>query len=123
MVLKNLMLDNYIQQLRIIQGKEYKLPARIGYAIERNIRLLTEACQEYTARKEAIIKEYGTHNDNGSISLTADNREGLDKLGQLIVDIGTIEHEVDVFKIKIEDFGAAELAPGDMAALMFMIDD
>ena len=122
MYMKNVEMDASIQSLASIQSADYKLPAKIGYAIERNIRMLKNACEEYGKRKEDIIRTYGKDTGEGRIYLDPKNKEALDAFNNMIEDIGLIEHDVDIFKVSIEDFGDAEIAIGDMSRLMFMIE-
>ena len=65
MYMKNVEMDASIQSLASIQSADYKLPAKIGYAIERNIRMLKNACEEYGKRKEDIIRTYGKDTGEG----------------------------------------------------------
>lgn len=123
MKIKNLEMDNYVLNLTAIKQKGYRFPIRVAYAIERNIRILKEACQEYTEKKEEIIRRFGTKNEDGTISLTTENKDGLEALKEMVAEIGTIEHEVDIFQLGLEDFGNAAVDMSDMDILMFMIKE
>ena len=122
MLMKNVEMDAHIQALSSVQAAGYRLPAKIGYAIERNIRMLRTAGEEYSKHKEEIIRTYGTDNGDGSIFLDPKNKKAVEAFNDMIQEIGLIEHDVDIFRISIRDFGDAEISISDMSKLMFMIE-
>lgn len=97
------------------------IPVKANFKLQKNISNLSAAAQDIEISRTNIIKQYGIVNEDGqSYSIPNENLEAANKE---LVDLFTIEQEIDIKTCNIDDFGEVEFTPAQMQAIMFMIED
>ncbi len=73
----------------------------LGYAISRNRAKLIAEAQEYSRKRDELLKEYGTDLGNGQFQLDPENAEKfyteLQPYSDLTVDMPVMQVSLDVF--------------------------
>ena len=97
------------------------IPVKANFKLQKNINNLSAAAQEIETSRANIIKQYGTPNKDGKTytipeaNLKAANKE--------LIDLFSIEQELDIKTCSIDDFGDIQFTAAQMQAIMFMIED
>ena len=79
----------------------------IGYAAARNTRILRNELQEYTERRDELVRKYGKPdtdeegNQTGSVSLAFDSPDFV-KFAEELEQYATIEHSPSLMQIDYE---------------------
>lgn len=92
---------------------------KLGYAIARNRRLLTEAATEFLQMKDKLIAQYGEPQGSGSYRLT---KEAQDKINSELAEFAGIEHEVNVMTVDEETFYSGGLSSQQMYDIWWMAE-
>ena len=91
---------------------------KLGYAIARNMRKMTDAAKEYMDIREDILKKYGNETDDGLYMIPKDKTADFSReMGEY----SGIEHDVDVFFVSESDFLNSNMDTQQMFALDWMI--
>lgn len=80
-----------------------EVTGKSGYAIYRNIRILNTETEEFFKMKDTIVRKYGKEDENGNISIL-ETDENYRICAKEIEDLLGIDLDIDIFKIKKEDF-------------------
>lgn len=90
----------------------------LGYAIARNLKKMLDEVQTYSAKRDELLKEFGTDAGNGSFTLTREKAaaffEALRPFSELTVD-------VPVMQIDPETFYSGNLTSPMMFTLSWMV--
>lgn len=97
------------------------IPAKANFLMQKNINTIMEAAKEIDNTKINIAKNYGTLNEE-SQQYTIPN-EKMEEVNKELKDLFSIEQDLSISTVKIDDFGNTEFTPQQMAALMFMIKE
>lgn len=126
MKLKNRDIVNFINGCAAL--KEKKLPIKIGYAINRNIIVLTEAAEAYNVAREKIIKEHTEKDFKGEPVIRDDcyvfkDKQAFNKDLEELLDIDTEVNlhtisEKDIEKCDDSRYDALTLADLDTLCIM-----
>lgn len=103
MKLKNRDIVNFINGCAALRAK--KLPIKIGYAINRNIIILSEAAEAYNSAREKIIKEH-TKKDSKGEPIVRDDRyvfENEQAFNEDLEELLSIDTEVNLHTISEKD--------------------
>ena len=103
MKLKNRDIVNFINGCAGLRAK--KLPIKIGYAINRNIIILSEATEAYNSAREKIIKEH-TKKDSKGEPIVRDDRyvfEDEQAFNEDLEELLSIDTEVNLHTISEKD--------------------
>jgi hypothetical protein len=103
MKLKNRDIVNFVNGCAALRAK--KLPIKIGYAINRNIIILSEAAEAYNSAREKIIKEYAKKDSEGE-PIVRDDRyvfEDEQAFNKDLEELLSIDTEVNLHTISEED--------------------
>lgn len=92
---------------------------KLGYAVARNRRRLTEAATEYIKMRDELIEKYGTHKQGAEFSLTI---EAQNRINSEMKEYAAIEHDVDIMTVDERTFYGGGLTSGQMYALDFMVE-
>ena len=97
------------------------IPAKANFVIQKNFSTLAAAVKEIEKARMEVAQHYGTASENGmQYEIPKENMEIVNKeLNELF----SIEQELDIRMIAIDDLGNAEFTPAQMQAIMFMIED
>lgn len=92
----------------------------LGYAVARNRQKLIPEIQEYSKKRDELLKEYGTDIGNGQFQLMPENAakfyEALQPYSELTVDVPVMQVNVDVFC-------SGNLTSSAMETLNWMVKD
>lgn len=103
MKLKNRDIVNFINGCAVLRTK--KLPIKIGYAINRNIIILSEAAEAYNVAREKIIEEH-TEKDSEGKSVVKDNSyvfKDTQRFNKDLEELLGIDTEVNLHTISEKD--------------------
>ena len=116
MKLTNRQMDEYFNALNQVSEKT---AGRLGYAIARNMRKLSEELVEYQKLKDKFIVKYGTQDENGNVSILVGS-EAFDNYIADMREYMDISHEVDIFMVTEDEVINSELNAKEMLAIDFM---
>lgn len=92
----------------------------LGYAIARNRQKLIPEVQEYSKKRDELLKEYGTDIGNGQFQLLPEDaarfNEALQPYSELTVD-------VPVMQVSVEVFCSGNLTSSQMITLDWMVKE
>lgn len=77
---------------------------KTGYAIYRNIRILTEENKDYSKMIEELIKKYGKENEDGSYYIDQNDKEAVDTFYKDLVPVSNMVVDVNLYQIDKKDF-------------------
>ncbi len=103
MKLKNRDIVNFINGCAVLRAK--KLPVKIGYAINRNIIILSEAAEAYNVAREKIIEEH-TEKDSEGKPVVKDNSyvfKDTQRFNKDLEELLGIDTEVNLHTISEKD--------------------
>lgn len=119
MKLTNIQMSNNLNSLRQISNK---VRGKLGYAVSRNIRKISEELIEFENIRLEHIRKYGTNNGNGECVIKKDTQE----YNQFLTDMqeyATIEHDVDIYMIDAEEIFKSDLTADEITTIDFMINE
>lgn len=121
MILNNNDIKNYAKQLQVFNDCSIKMPVKINFFLQKNIRTITAAAAEIEAAKMAIAAQYGEINETrtGYNILV----EYYDVVNKELEDLFAIEQDLNIHIFKLDDFDGLELTCQQMSAIMFMIEE
>ena len=101
-------------------GAQY-LPVKVNFFIQKNKSMLMTLAQDIDNARVEIVRNYGELNEEQDAFIVPDDK--LDIANQELADLFSIEQEVDVKKISIDNLpDDISLTTAQMEAIMFMID-
>lgn len=109
----------FIEMEQFLQSYNDYISIKIAFYIQKNFQNLKQASELIEMGRNNIVKNYGVINDD-EIEIKAENKEMFLKE---LEDLFSIEQDLDIKMIKLEDLGNIQLTPVQMQALMFMIED
>lgn len=119
--MKNLDIYNIAKALNetFADNTQY-LPVRVNFFIQKNKVTLLRLAQEIEDSRIEIIRNHATVQEDGTVFVSDDK---IDIVNKELEDLFTIEQDVDIKKISINDFPAdINLTTGQMESLLFMIE-
>lgn len=122
MKLTNITIYNLAKTLiEVFQDSNQYLPIKLNFFIQRNKKTLLDSAQGIDEARLAILQHYGTHNPQTN-EYTIPS-ESLDIVNKELEDLFTLEQEINIHMVKIEDIpDNISLTTGQMEAIMFMIE-
>lgn len=121
MKITNQKIYKYSQLLGVFTSCNIKLPVRINFFLQKNIRTIAEAAAEIEQTKMSIAAQYGKLNESQTgYDIPAEN---LEVVNQELTDLFDIEQELSIHIFKLDDFNELELTYQQMSAIMFMIEE
>ena len=119
MRLTNKKMDEYFTAL---SNMSEKATGRLGYAIARNLRKLSEELVEYQALKDKAINKYGEVGDDGVARIRIDpDSEAFKSFTEDMKEYMDIEHDVQVFTVSEDEVINSPLNAKEMLSIDFMI--
>lgn len=119
MKLTNVEMSNHLSSLNHISSK---VKGKLGYAVSRNIRKMSNELIEFENLRLEHIRKYGTDNGNGECVIKKDTTE----YNQFITDMqeyATIAHDVDIYMIDAEEIFKSDLTADEITTIDFMINE
>ena len=122
MTFNNYQIYEYAQVFNdLFEKQDLYIPVKANFVIQKNIRTITMAGSEIEEARLKIASQYGELNESQDSFIIAPDK--LEKANQEIMDLFSIEQDLDIRMIKLEDLGDAELTAKQMQTLMFMIEE
>ena len=97
------------------------IPAKANFYIQKNIQLIAAAGAEIDKSRLEVAKHYGVLDEEKQLYLIPP--ESMDKASKELEELFSIEQELDIKIISIEDLNGVEFTPAQMQAIMFMIEE
>lgn len=98
---------------------ETKLPAKVSFAIVRNIKLLTPIVEDIDFARQSVAATYGVEVEDGySIP-----EQQIDTVNQELTAIAETEVDVPIVKVKMSDIENLNISVGIAEALEFMVEE
>ena len=119
MKLTNIEMSTHLSSLNRISNK---VRGKLGYAVARNIRKISEELIEFENIRLEHIRKYGTDNGNGECIIKKDTVEYNQFLTDMI-EFANISHEVDIYVIEPDVIMESDLTAQEIGTLNFMIND
>lgn len=119
MKLTNIEMSNYLNSLQQISNK---VKGKLGYAVARNIRKISDELIEFENIRLEHIRKYGTDNGNGECVIKKDTEE-YDKFLTDMQEYATISHDVDIYTVDAEIVMDSDLTADEMNMIYFMIKE
>ena len=122
MKLNNYQIYEYAQQLSstFINADLY-IPIKANFLIQKNIKLIVAAGEEIEKSRLQIAQHYGKLDEENNIFIIPE--EKLEEANTEINNLFSIEQELNIQLIKLEDLGNTEFTTKQMQAIMFMIEE
>lgn len=117
MKLTNAKMDEHYASLVAISER---VTGKLGYAIARNIRKLSEELVEYHSLKDKAIIKYGTTDENGQTRIQIGS-DAYKSFLEEMKEYTNIEHEVPIFGVTEEEVLSSNLTAKEILAIDFMI--
>lgn len=109
------MLKNFLESIA------NECTGKLGYAVARNIRLLSTELTEYNDRRNELIRKYGVEND-GVISVE-NGSEGFYKLMEEMKEYEDIEINIELMKVSEDTLSNSNISADKMLVLMdYMVE-
>lgn len=90
----------------------------LGYAIARNRRILSEEVQDYSRKRDELLREFGQDVGGGKYELQPENAA---KFFDALKPYSELTADVDVMQISPEIFCGGNLTSGQMYVLDWMV--
>lgn len=119
MKLTNIEMSNYLNSLQQVSNK---VKGKLGYAVARNIRKISDELIEFENIRLEHIRKYGTDNGNGECVIKKDTSE----YNQFLTDMqeyATISHDVDIYTVDAEIVMESDLTADEMNMIYFIIKE
>lgn len=119
MKLTNIEMSNCLNSLQQISNK---VKGKLGYAVARNIRKISDELIEFENIRLEHIRKYGTDNGNGECVIKKDTSE----YNQFLTDMqeyATISHDVDIYTVDAEIVMESDLTADEMNMIYFIIKE
>lgn len=121
MKLTNGFVFQYTEELvgEILSDTEIKFPAKVNYIIQRNYQTLLSIAQAILKERINICETYSTGKEGDSYLF--EDKEKMEKANQELIDLMSVEQEVNILKFDIDSLGDVMLTNKQMDLLIFMI--
>lgn len=121
MVLTNQKIYEYANSLGVFNGFNPKLPVKISFFMQKNIKLITEAANEINEARLSIARTYGIYSEeNDSYIIPPDV---IPTAQAELNDLFNIEQDLNIHIFKLDEFENIELTYQQLSAIMFMIEE
>lgn len=110
--------DQMFQSILVMRVLNEK--GKLGYAIARNLRRISDAAKEFLDIRDELLKKYGVDNGNGQYVIP--NEKAFD-FSKELTEYANIEHDVDIYQIGEDVFVSGNLDSQQMYLLDWMVAD
>ena len=121
MTLNNNQIYEYAQNLSVFINCDMKLPVKVNFFLQKNIQIIINAAKEIEAARLGIAKNFG----NLDIETNAYQipKENINQVNQELIDLFSLEQDLPITLLKLNDFVNIELTYQQMSAIMFMVEE
>lgn len=121
---KKIVTDSMI--LMDISRKE--LPIKVSYALAKNIAKIEKELEIYNSERQKLLDKYCVKDENGQNKIDENNQLKIQEVylkdwAQDIKELQNIELEIDIHKFKIDELNGYNMAPSELIAIDYMIED
>lgn len=111
----------YAQALTTFEDCNIRMPVRINFYLQKNIKLIKEAANAIELARLGIGAQFGEPN----VERTGFNipPEKIEAATQELQELLGLEQDITIHKFHLSDFDGIELTYQQMAAIMFMIEE
>lgn len=121
MKLTNQQIYEYANLLLSFKDCDIKIPVRINFYMQKNIKCIEQAAIEIDKMRISIGSQFGVPSPN------ADRydipKENIPVVNQELNDLFTLEQDLNIHMFKLSDFDGIELTYQQMSAIMFMVEE
>lgn len=121
MILTNQKIYEYAQNLGVFNEFNLKLPVKISFFMQKNIKLITEAATEINEARINIARTYGTYSEEQDLYIVPP--DAIPTAQAELNDLFNIEQDLNIHIFKLDDFDNIELTYQQLSAIMFMIEE
>ena len=122
MKLTNYQIYQYSQELlNMFADFDLYIPAKANFLIQKNFKIITDASVEIEKTRLEIAQHYGTLDQEQNIFIVPPDK--IEIANHEIQDLFTIEQELNICPIKLNDLNDIKLTTKQMQAIMFMIEE
>ena len=107
--------------LCIFDKKDLYIPVKANFIIQKNYKMLAAAAEEIEKARLQVAQHYGSLNQEKNQYFIPSDK--IAEANKEINDLLSIEQDLDIKMIHLEDLGNIELTAQQMQALMFMIEE
>lgn len=97
--------------------KELKYPAKVSYAINKNLSALIPFVAEFEAEKQKIVEKFGGKPDQEAKIYVYETPEQEQQCNAEITTLVYAEKDLDIHKITLDMLGEAMISPEKINAL------
>lgn len=113
----------------ILMGISRKeLPVKVSYALAKNIAKIEKELEIYNSERQKLLDKYCVKDENGQNKIDENNQLKIQEVylkdwEQDIKELQNIELEIDIHKFKIDELNGYNMAPSELIAIDYMIED
>lgn len=96
------------------------LPVKVNFYLQKNVSAIVSMAEEIEKARNEIFQKYGTADDEGNYQFANDV---IDEVNHELGDLFSLEQEVPIYEIALDDFGNTELDANQVRAILYMIKD
>lgn len=121
MKLYNKVIYTMASELQNFNIQDAKIPVRIGFFLQKNIRTIITAATEIEEAKMSIAAQYGKLNEEQTGYDIP--QESASVVNQELNDLLNLEQDLSIHIFKLSDFDGIELTYQQLSAITFMIEE
>lgn len=121
MKLTNQQIYEYANNLHIFNGFDIKLPVKISFFMQKNIKVIVEAANEIEESRLSIARSYGAYSEEEKSYLIP--QEFIAAAQEELNELFSLEQELNIHMFKLSEFENIELTYQQLSAIMFMIEE
>ena len=124
MKLTNSEIYNYANALMTYFGvdNDMKLPIKVSFFLQKNIKTIVEAAQEIDRVRTEIIQRYGVPSEDNDQSYQIPE-DKIEIASQELQELFDLEQDLNIHRFNLDDFNNLEMTSAQTSALLFMIED
>lgn len=105
-----------------LQSISSKVTGKLGFAVAKNIRRITDECQDFIKIKDDLVRKYGTETEESNFVIKQ-NTESYTKFMEELKVYTDIQHDVDIYSVDEEELWKSELNADEMLMIEFMVSE
>lgn len=121
MKLTNQQIYEYANNLYIFNDFNIKLPVKISFFMQKNIKILLEAASEIEESRLNIARSYGIYSDAEKSYIVPN--EFIATAQEELNELFGLEQDLNIHMFKLDEFESIELTYQQLSAIMFMIEE
>lgn len=109
------------QLLAIFDNCNIRMPVRINFYLQKNIKIIKEAAKAIDLARLEIGAQFGVPNtERTGFNIPP---EKIEAAAQELQELLELEQDIKIHKFHLSDFDGIELTYQQMSAIMFMIEE